>query len=388
MSHVPELPILLWPISCFDRRRENPLPVYQRWYWLDWSRLTGEQTVEILAIVRAKKRQQSPHSPGGLDETVVTQSIGGTSFHTSMQRYRYLFTEIPDDDLEVFWNCPERRDRGFETISLTPDYLEDENGNRVTEYEMMQHVTGQEFPVIVGMPESMLRIGAVSANQLDQWTVERANLIAQFLDVVERIRTSTWYGSPKSITSLSRLAEGKSTLLEALIPSDSDTLSALAYFRQLHAADKLLSRACDTYVAHVGDARKQLWVSERKQAFESLIDSPPSPYDTDGKSRREIIRMFMYGAGLLHSSSNHGDDVALAEFIAKHRQHEALMIFNSCLMDFYRTAATIYPVIRQDFRHWIDTQGLTPPSRITIPDLFRGFRSPPHGGQPNADHYH
>lgn len=89
--------------------------------------------------------------------------------------------------------------------------------------------------------------------------------------------------------------------------------------------------------------------------------------------------MFMYGAGMLHSSSNHGDDQLLQAFIRQHGQHEAVMIFNSCLMDFYRVAATIHPVIRQDYDHWLAVDGLAPPERIDIPNLFQGFVSPPHG---------
>jgi hypothetical protein len=86
--------------------------------------------------------------------------------------------------------------------------------------------------------------------------------------------------------------------------------------------------------------------------------------------------MFMYGAGLLHSSSSHGDDAALDALIAKHGKHEAVMIFNSCLMDLYQIAASTHPVICQDYEHWIKSAGLTPPSRLSIPELFTGFSSP------------
>ena len=69
--------------------------------------------------------------------------------------------------------------------------------------------------------------------------------------------------------------------------------------------------------------------------------------------------MFMYGAGLLHSSSHHGDDAALDSFISHHGKHAAVMIFNSCLMDFLRVAATIHPVLHQDYTYWVNEDGLS-----------------------------
>jgi len=337
-----------------------------------------EQTSEILAIVEAKRNREAPHSPIGLDETVISMSIDSGSSDMQMLRYRRLFSAIPDNDVAAFLNHPERRDRGFHTISVCTEYFEDETGTPISAYQMIQHVSGYEFPIILGDPRSVLKLGPVSPVHSADWTIEKSNTIAQFLDIVERIRASNWYRSPHFITLLSHKTEG-SKLLEARFPDHEDTMAVLAYFRQLHAGDKLVAKACDVYIAHVGDERKQWWISERKQTFESLVDSPPALYNTDGKSRREIVRMFMYGARLLHSSSDHGDDAALDSFVLQYGQHKAVMIFNSCLMDFFRIAATIYPVIHQDYHHWVNNEGLAAASRTAIPDLFRGLTSPPHG---------
>lgn len=368
------LPVLLWRVSYFDRRRENPMQVNNRWYWLDWTTLTAQQTAEVLAMVAAKKRHDT-HSLTRFDETVLTMSIESSGSDARMLRYRDLVTEVPENDVEAFCNAPERRNRSFQTVSVSPEYIEDDNGKPISDYEMMQHVSGQEFPIIVGHVESVLRLGPVDPTNRSEWTVERANTIAQFLDVVQRIYRSKWHRSPRFITSLSHKS-GDSKLLEADFPDDEETMSILAYFRQLHAGDKLLARACEVYLAHAGDARKQWWVNERKQTFESLVDSPPAPYRNIGKSRREVVRMFMYGAGLLHSSSHHGDDVALDSLIAQHGKHEVVMIFNSCLMDFYRIAATLHPVIQQDYEHWINDSGFDPPNRTAISDLFTGLSTP------------
>ena len=230
----------------------------------------------------------------------------------------------------------------------------------------------------MGDPKSVLRLRFISPVNQKDWTLKKANTIAQFLDVVQRIHASNWFRSPRFITSLTHKTED-SKLLEAKYPNDEDTLAVLPYFRQLHASDRLLVKACDIFTAHEGDDRKQWWVNERKQAFESLVDSAPSPYSTAGKSRREIVQMFMYGAGLLHSTSKYDDDKALDAFISSHGKHKAVMIFNSCLMDFFSIAATIHPVIHQGYDQWVKNEGFAAAKRVAIPDLFRGFNSPPHG---------
>lgn len=111
-------------------------------------------------------------------------------------------------------------------------------------------------------------------------------------------------------------------------------------------------------------------------SFAEAIDQPPFFIgQATTNSRREIIRMFMYGAGLLHSESSHGDETRLASLVQTHGKHNAIMLLNSSLMDIFRVAANLYHVIRQDFNRWINQDGLTAPDRIAIPDLFEGFRT-------------
>ena len=79
---------------------------------------------------------------------------------------------------------------------------------------------------------------------------------------------------------------------------------------------------------------------------------------------------------MLHSSSAHGDDKSLVEFIEKHGKHEAVMTLNGCLMDLLRVAATVYLVVRQDFNYWITECGVEGPTRFEIGELFAGFAKP------------
>jgi hypothetical protein len=258
-------------------------------------------------------------------------------------------------------------------MSIGPEYFEDETGIPVTKYEMIQHVSGDATPVIVADHQSITRLGPSPPTNTHTWSSDRANTIAQFIDVVQRIAGSRWMKSPPSITTVS----GDSTVkevLEASFASDEETMSILAYFRQLHAKDRLLAKSVDAYTANCGDPRKIDWVSKRKQAFEAVVDSPPTPYETDGKTRREILRMFMYGAGLLHSPSSDADHRALRALVARMGKHEAVMVFHSCLMDLLGIAVDVYHVIRMDFHYWVTDCGLDPPTRFQIRELFASHR--------------
>ena len=225
----------------------------------------------------------------------------------------------------------------------------------------------------------MLALGPAAQKDTATWNSETANRLAQFLDVVPRIRSSTWLQSLPSISYVAR-SSVPPEVLAATVAADDETMAVLAYFRQLHAGDALFTKSVDAYLEHCGDGRKAWWVDERRQAFVAMIDSPPAPWITDGATRREIVAMFMYGGGLLHSDSKHGDEVALQAFVAKHGQHKAVFIFNSCLLDFLRIAVHLYHVVRQDFHHWVAEMGLVGPTRISIQDLFASYSGDDGGG--------
>jgi hypothetical protein len=378
-----ELPILLLLAPCFDRRSPRPLPVQNRWHYLDCSQLPADQSTEIVSILRAKDAEKPHFEPKGFGQVLITMSVGPSSpgqlemmEDQFLRKYRKYFLPVPDNDARKFTEHPERCHRKFRHVKFACEHFEDENGTPVTQYEMLQHVTGREFPIIMGEPRSILRLGPTSATNKENWTVAKANAIAQFLDVMDRLFASKWLRAPKSITSMSGKNEG-SELLEAIFPNDTDTIAVLAYFRQLHAKDRLFVRACDAYLEHSGDQGKRVWMEERRTTFVQMVDMPPSPFSDTDKTRREIFRMFVYGARILHSSPDRTDDVALKEFLSKHGRHGALMIFNSCLMDLYRVAASVYPVIRQDYQHWITKDGVAAADRVSIPDLFAEFNSPP-----------
>lgn len=367
------LPIVLWSIPCFDKRREQPFPVYNRLFVLDWSALTVEQVADVISIIQPKRKS---HSPSSLDSTVISISRSHERADDRMLAYRKHFverTENPSDDNKSL-------SQAFVFVNLNREYFEDETGEEISHYAMIQHVSGQEEPIILDDPDSILRLAPSSPINVSQWSEESANTIAQFLDVVERIFGSKWYRRPPVFTfeiqsggdAAKFPTASDSELLEAVFPDHSETIAVLAYFRQLHAADRLFTRTCEAFIRTCGDERIRFWMTEHLESFRGMVDSAPIPF-TEMGTRREIIKMFMYGAGLLHATSNDGADVKLAEMIRKHGKHRVVMVFNNCLWDILSEAITVYHVVKREYRNWVDACGLAGPTRIDIPSLFEGF---------------
>ncbi len=371
------LPVVFWSVPCFDKRRENPLPVYNRLFVLDWTSLDTTQTSEVLSILQPDGNKS--RSPSSLQASVISIQRSNKGADDRMLAYRKYFVARPenadDEDTAI--------QQSFTFVNLNREYFEDENGREISHYAMIQHVSGQNEPVILGDVDSVLRLSLCDPVNVNEWSEGRANTIAQFLDVVERICNSRWYRRPPVFTfeiesggdSTKFPSAADSKLLEAVFPNDSETQSVLAYFRQLHAGDRLLTRTCEAFIRNCGDERRTFWMTERLESFREMVDSAPVPF-TDTGTRREIIKMFMYGAGLLHATSNDGADNRLAELIRTQGKHRAVMIFNHCLWDILKIAITVYHVTKREFEHWIGSCGLAPPTRVDMPSLFEGFVAP------------
>lgn len=374
MIDLNRLPYVRMSVALFDRTLENPLPLGRKSLLLDWGKLSDEEIVDAFRILNV---QSSKFSPNGFDETLITLSIGGAQSKSEMIKYRKAFIEFSETEFEERRSFLANFRIGGHILSAPHEYVEDENGTQISMHDIIAHMTGNESVVLAGDPGSVLRLGKTAPTSESGWTVEKANTVAQFLDVVERLYHSEWYRCGPSITSLSRTT-GKSEMLEAIFPDHIQTVSVLAYFRQLHAGDKLLVKSCDVYLDHVGSESKRCWIDYEKQIFKANIDSAPVGPGA-GKitaTRREILQMFMYGGGLLHSTSNDGSDRRLASLIEQLGKHEAVFLFNSCLWDIYRSAQNVYHVIKQDFDYWITEKGFAAPTRLEIPDLFSGFELP------------
>jgi len=285
-------------------------------------------------------------------------------------KFRQHFVEVRPFH---FADVVESGDRDVLWVGLPDNYYENECGEPITLCELISLRHGVDNPIIVGDPKSIVRLGCCKPRDLPEWNKDTANLISQFLDITGLICMSDWYCTPCALTNrVSR--SGVKELLDARHPNHSAVMSVLPFFRQLHASDKLFSTVTDRYMKHCSDGRKCDWISERKATFSHLVDSPPSnPVANVVETRRQIIGMFMYGAGLLHSSSDHGQDAALAKFVKDHDHYQAVIVLHACLMDLLRVVMTARPVIQQDFEYWIGKCGMERPTRFAIRELFAGY---------------
>ena len=169
MQKNNDKPIVLWVVSCFDRRREKPFPVYNRQFVLNWEALNEQQIDEVLRIL--DKGRRTGASPKGFDSSVFSIQRSPSRPDNRMLAYRSFFVELGENGLEDLGEST----RGFSSVNLNREYFEDENGKEITQYEMIQHVSGQHEPIIVGDFESILRLGPSDPQNLFDWTEESGN---------------------------------------------------------------------------------------------------------------------------------------------------------------------------------------------------------------------
>ena len=60
------------------------------------------------------------------------------------------------------------------------------------EIGLFQILTDQEYPILLRNVVSVLRLGPTGMRRKEQWTVESANALAHFFQLVEVIGNSEW----------------------------------------------------------------------------------------------------------------------------------------------------------------------------------------------------
>lgn len=366
---MTERPVICWKVFCFDRREEKPPPFIIKTLSLDWNQVSDEDAICILSILQEQTTKKTK-TPDDTYTRTVTLSYCIQCPDWRMLRYRHFFKEVDSTELHREWTASSL-EYPLLNVNLNADYYEDEEGKQITEYEIKQCVSGVDQPIIPGDTECILCLGAVRPKDPKTWKQTDSDTIAHFLEIVTRIYASNWYLSPHTITYHVRKSDNKQ-LVQLLIPYDQSTMGVLAYLRQLHAAnDKLLEKACNAYIIQCSDGRKRAWVNERMNAFTKVIDSPPFLISKHRHTSRKIMRMFFYGAGLLHSTSNSNEEFKLAAFVDEHGRQKAVTIFNSCLMDIFCIALQAFQVIKQDYDYWIKDCELMKHGRLPISELFQ-----------------
>ena len=356
--------IVYWAISTFDRTKEKPLPVETRFWVLDWDKVSGEERGEILRILGARDSRA--------EKTTASHQVGDEEFTFTfnqpdfrMMKFRDRFTYVPEPDFAGAMS-PDGPVTRMLSVNLGVEYFEDEDGGPISKVEMFRHVTGQEDPIILGEPESVLRLGPAPLSTHAP-TEDDSNKIACFLDIVHHVAGSSWY---RKLPSLTVSKSESARLTQALFPDAAETHAVVVAIRQIYASDQLLNIACNRYMKICGDSRKAHWIKQTKKSFNDFVDGPvafPSVPDT---STRELIDTFLYGAGIIHSKDTQQAQEKLRALLDAHGKPHVVMAVHASLRHIVGFAIHAFLVLRQDFRAWLHTGSVPQPTRVAMHDLL------------------
>ncbi len=329
--------LVFWKIRCLHRERKE---FFDRLLMLDESRLTEEDRERFFAMIGCRSTEAQ-----------------------AFFEFRSCFIECDDETHDRLAPQAQRV-----TFGGPSEYFEDENCKPIDDIGIAQVLTGNPDPILRFEPRSVLRLGPSPIAKRDEWSVEKANPISHFLQLMNRIGQSGWLKSPLSIQYV-----GNSVVQVAHANAEMTT-TALTYIRQLLLKrDDVLNHACEAYVEHISHDGRRFWVSDIHQSFNACLESdcrygPQSILS--GYTTRQVIDIFTYGSGLFHRESNHDCEAELANLIAQHGRERLIIAFNSACRDLIQYGFFIAPVMWQDVVHWVRSEGCLGPDRPQITDLF------------------
>lgn len=250
------------------------------------------------------------------------------------------------------------------------DYFEDELGKPLDEVGLMQVMTGQEQPIILGNVNSVLRLGPSAMHRQAEWKLETANAIAHFLQLVEIIGTGPLARTEVSISTPGGFGASE-WINDFSCPDLSSVYSFLLPIRQLYSEDHAFGHAINAYLRHVADERKKAWIGEVRKSFNKYLESTPHPFMIDNLTVRQMLEVVMYGAGLIHyAKSDPQLKQRFREVISHNHRETIIFAFLMCCHHLYCFAAQAYYVLLQDFRHWTDHERHQKPDIIFLQGLF------------------
>lgn len=374
---MSDRPIVTWCCNVFDRRTKK-LPLDRKWRILDWSRMPSDKVAKVEAILTRSKSHNSPVSPKGFDEVVHTLTVNAVE-KLDVEDFREYFIDVTEEQVVAEMQLS-GASAGFTSLPFDPDYVEDETGVPTTHLAIIECVHGVKEPIIFGESQSLLVRELRDATNSDKWSVEKANICAQFLEVVSHISRSQWIQNPPTISYIGKKS-GDSKLVAMKVPSVEATMAVLAFVRQIfaeHRQDGLFAAACEIFSEHCGDGGKVLWMNERISTFTNTLGSANGFFDLGGRTCLQILNMFLYGAGLMHAKphSQFREDDKLAEAIEEFGRERVIAAFHFVLHSVMQVPFSAYPVIRKEFQHWISNCAFTAPSRVRLATLFANVGQP------------
>jgi len=224
----------------------------------------------------------------------------------------------------------------------------------------------------VGHPETVMGNGPATLNNASNWTLDDANDLARFLQIVEALNKSRWF---RGGVELSYDTDGTTSGFSN--PDSDSVVAAIALIRQfMLKQDKIFEHTLKAYRNYCGDGVKILFVDMELQFFQKLLIRPlhiSEHHDEPELKKLTVERMIdlvVYGSGLFHRKSRDKLEPEFSALLSNCPREKILFAFHACCRSVLRHAFNVLPVIRQDFTHWINSGECTPPSRAGIANLF------------------
>ena len=170
--------------------------------------------------------------------------------------------------------------------------------------------------------------------------------------MVGLIYRSSWVRK-KSSTTISR-----GSVVQCDFPTVENMCAVLTLFRQLYARDALMENACNVYKKHCNNDTKKQWINVCIDKFKQSRDSEQGFLSLKGCTVKDLLEVFLYGTGLVHSASktNRNNRNKLSDLVKEYGREKVIMAVNNSFWTVLKYAGDIFDVVNQDYRHWTEQE--------------------------------
>jgi hypothetical protein len=357
-----------WAISTFDHQLKGPFPLPIRHYILDWTKASENEQAEIMEILGISKTPHEQESEKMLTES-ETFSVGAANPDERMLRFRHMFVEKPIEELEKSTKNGGKHYRIFTGVNLNREYFEDETGHEISMREMIQIATGNKN-IILFDAVGITNIGPTEIHSSETWTVDKANILFNFIQVTRLIWRSSWARKRSSITTY---RNDKTKFPDCDFPTVESMSAILTLFRQLYASDKLMENTCEVYKEHSSNITKKNWIDHCLNNFKRTINGNPDPIRLQGCTVEKLFEAFLYGTGMVHSPSdrNRENRDRLSELVHLYGRENVIMALNASLWNVFKYAVDLFHVVKQDYERWTKLDGCVGSDMFDIYSLLQ-----------------
>ncbi len=361
--------LVSWVIPTFDRRLKGPFPLPSRYYVLDWTKASENEQAEIIKILGISDNYKEEFV--GFGKQSETFSIGPTKSHERMLRFRQMFVEKSIEGLKRLTGDSKRSYRVFKGVNINREYFEDETGQEISFREMIQIASGNKNLIPFDC-ENVVQLGPCPICAKEKWTVDKANTLFNFIQVVRLIWRSSWARKNASITT--HFINKEHIVVASDFPAVESMCAVFTLFRQLYANDALMKNVCEIYKEHCSNDTRKKWVVFCTEAFSQRLKAPPFFFYLQGCAVvKQLFNAFLYGTGIIHSpiNRNRADRKRLSMLVKQYGREKVIMAVNQSFWMVLAYAIDVFHVVKQDYEYWTEQGGCAKSDMFDIYSLLQ-----------------